>query len=128
VPGPAAPLQDPPEDAQRSHPPLSERTHLPRFARADEDATPAPEFAGAAGLRGIAISIACVTINKSQQWWRGTEAADLDELLREFAAASYPVDRVAHAKCSNCDAAVFDVVLDDEEGCAALVVPAARAS
>jgi len=59
-----------------------------------------------------------VTIDKSQQWWRGTDAADLDELLREFAAASYPVDRVAHAKCSNCDATVFDVVLDDEEGCA----------
>ena len=91
---------------------------MPRFARADEDATPAPEFAGAAGRRGIATSIACVTINRIQQWWRGTEAADLDELLREFAAASYPVNRVAHAKCSNCDAAVFDVVLDDEEGCA----------
>jgi len=50
-------------------------------------------------------------LDKSQHWWRGSDADDLDELMREFSAASYPVDRVTHAVCSNCDAAVFDVVL-----------------
>jgi hypothetical protein len=69
-----------------------------------------------------------VTIDKSQQWWRGSDADDLDELLREFSAANYPVDRVAHAVCSNCDAAVFDVVLDDEEGCAGRICATCRSS
>ena len=56
-------------------------------------------------------------IDKSGQWWTGTEFDDLAIYLREFTAQSYPADHVAQSTCE-CGGRVFAVELDDDEGCA----------
>ena len=38
-----------------------------------------------------------MAIDSGGQWWRGTEALDLDDYLVEYRAGGYPVDRVVHA-------------------------------
>jgi hypothetical protein len=49
-----------------------------------------------------------------------TQASDLDDYLRSFAAGGYPVDAVRHATCVSCAelTAGFAVALDDEAGAA----------
>lgn len=59
-----------------------------------------------------------MTIDKSGQWWRGTEAADIEEYLGAFSASNYPVARIVHARCAKCDGSVFSIRIDDDEGCA----------
>ena len=60
-----------------------------------------------------------MTINRSRNWWTGTEAADIDDYLAAYsAAAEYPTGRVIHIKCGDCRADTFTVRVDDEEGCA----------
>jgi hypothetical protein len=57
-----------------------------------------------------------VVIDSSGEWWRGTEAADLDVYLADFRAGGYPVARVVHATCTGCGGSTFRVLVDDEEG------------
>ncbi len=59
-----------------------------------------------------------MAIDSSGQWWRGTEAADLDAYLREFSAGGYPVGSVVHASCAHCGSDRFTLMVDDEAGCA----------
>ena len=61
-----------------------------------------------------------MTVSKQGSSWKGTEAADLGEYLRTFAAGGYTVAAVVHAACATCGAldAGFSVMLDDEEGAA----------
>ena len=56
-------------------------------------------------------------IDRSGQWWRGTEFDDLATYLREFTAQGYPAGPVAQSTCE-CGRRVFRLELDDEEGCA----------
>lgn len=67
-----------------------------------------------------------VTIDKRRKWWRGTDAADLDEMLRAFSADGHPVERIEHARCASCGSAVFAVRLDDDEGFAQRTCVACR--
>jgi hypothetical protein len=57
-----------------------------------------------------------VVIDSSGEWWRGTEAADLDRYLVEYRAGGYAVERVVHARCSGCGGSTFDLAVDDEQG------------
>ena len=58
-----------------------------------------------------------MVIDTGGPWWRGTEAADLDEYLREFSADGYPVGSVVHASCAHCGSDRFALLADDEAGC-----------
>jgi hypothetical protein len=57
-----------------------------------------------------------VPIDKSGEFWKGTKAADLDEFVPAFAAGGYPVERMAHSRCSDCGGTTFALRVDDEEG------------
>jgi hypothetical protein len=57
-----------------------------------------------------------MTIDKSGEFWKGTEAADLDEFLPAYAAGGYPVERTVHSQCASCGAGSFALTVDDEEG------------
>ena len=61
-----------------------------------------------------------MTVSRRGAIWEGTEAADLDEYLRLFAAGGYDVAEVVHAACAACgrSASGFAVALDDEQGAA----------
>lgn len=56
-----------------------------------------------------------MTIDKSGQWWKGTEAGDLDAYLGEYAAGGYPPDRFARPVC-DCGKTGFRIDVDDEAG------------
>ena len=56
-------------------------------------------------------------IDRSGQWWTGTEFDDLASYLREFTAQSYPAGLVVQSTCE-CGRRVFGLEFDDEEGCA----------
>jgi hypothetical protein len=58
-----------------------------------------------------------MSIDKTGEYWAGTEAQDIDEYLRAFTADSYPVDKIVHAACS-CGNAIFRLLVDRDEGCA----------
>jgi len=62
-----------------------------------------------------------VTVTKRGSTGTGTDAADLDEYLRAFAAGGYAVADVVPAVCVACapTTAGFAVALDDEVGAAA---------
>jgi hypothetical protein len=57
-----------------------------------------------------------VTIDKSGEFWRGTDATDLDEYLRHYAVDNYPLGSTVFARCAACAGTEFTVVLDDSEG------------
>jgi hypothetical protein len=57
-----------------------------------------------------------VTIDKSGKFWKGTEAADLDEFVPAFAAGGYAVERMVHSRCAECGGTTFALRVDDEEG------------
>jgi hypothetical protein len=57
-----------------------------------------------------------VAIDSSGEWWRGTQAADLEVYLGEIRAGGYSVARVVHATCAGCGGSTFRVLVDDEEG------------
>lgn len=58
-----------------------------------------------------------VVIDRTGQWWRGTEASDIGEYLRDFEAGGYPVERVVHAACTACGGSVFEVLIDRPGTC-----------
>ena len=58
-----------------------------------------------------------MTIDKRKKFWRGTEAADLEEYLRAFTEQGYPAVRFAHAACK-CGHPVFALEANDEQGVA----------
>lgn len=59
---------------------------------------------------------------RGDDWWRGTDAADLDAYLAEYSAANgEPVTLVRHAVCAACGSGAFGVVVDDESGVAGRV-------
>lgn len=58
-----------------------------------------------------------MTIDRSGEWWKGSEAHDLDQYLREYAAAGYAPDRFVHARCA-CGGEGFRLEADDTEGVA----------
>jgi hypothetical protein len=39
-----------------------------------------------------------MTIDKSEKFWKGTDAADLDEFVPAFAAGGYAVERMVHSR------------------------------
>lgn len=59
-----------------------------------------------------------MTIDRSGTWWKGSEAADLDEYLTGLSAAEYPVTRLVHATCEQCGGDTFRIWVDDPEECA----------
>jgi hypothetical protein len=56
-------------------------------------------------------------IDKSGQWWTGTDFDDLTTYLREFTAQNYPAGLILQSSC-DCGAAIFTLEVDGEEGCA----------
>ena len=59
-----------------------------------------------------------MAIEKSGDVWRGKDAADLAEYLRDFEAGGYRIGRVVPVACSGCAGTVFRLRADAEEGCA----------
>lgn len=55
-------------------------------------------------------------IEKSRELWKGTEASDLDEFVKAFAAGGYPIATTAHSRCANCGGTIFALRVDDDEG------------
>jgi hypothetical protein len=56
-----------------------------------------------------------MTIDKSGKFWKGTDAADLDEFVPAFAAGGYAVERMVHSRCADCGGTTFALRMDDEE-------------
>jgi hypothetical protein len=62
-------------------------------------------------------TLRAVVIDKSGEWWTGTDAADLAEYLRAHQAGGYKVDDVVVAACGSCsDGDGFRVGFDPDEG------------
>ena len=61
-----------------------------------------------------------MTVTKRGSAWTGTNADDLDDYLRVFAAGGYAVAAVVHVVCAACgrSGGGFSVALDDEQGAA----------
>ncbi len=57
-------------------------------------------------------------IDRSGEWWRGEDFANLEEYLREYSAREYPVTRIVQSRCQKCDGAVFGLLIDPDEGVA----------
>ncbi len=57
-----------------------------------------------------------MTIDKTGTYWRGTEAADLDEYIAAFEAGGHPVARAVHSRCAECGGTAFGLWVDDTEG------------
>jgi hypothetical protein len=57
-----------------------------------------------------------MTIDKSGKFWKGTDAADLDEFVPAFAAGGYAVERMVHGRCAECGGTTFALRVDDEGG------------
>jgi hypothetical protein len=55
-----------------------------------------------------------VTIKKGE-WWKGSEAADLDAFLRHYRAGGYRPNRFVHVACS-CGSTRFRIHVDTDEG------------
>ena len=66
-----------------------------------------------------------MTIDKSGQWWKGTEFADVAEYLRDQTADGYPADEVVQSVCT-CGHTVFRLEVDEDEGCARRTCAACR--
>ena len=58
-----------------------------------------------------------MAIDRSGEWWTGSEAADLDHYLRGLTADGYPATRFVHARCA-CGSDCFALDVDSDEGCA----------
>lgn len=57
-------------------------------------------------------------IDRSGEWSRGTEFADLTTYIAEYTGAlGEPADRVLQASCT-CGASTFGLAVDDAQGCA----------
>src|SRR4051794_23792822 len=56
-------------------------------------------------------------IDRSGEWWTGSEFGDLITYLREFTAQGYPAGSVVQSTC-DCANRVFSLELDGDEGCA----------
>src|SRR5215208_7161201 len=56
-------------------------------------------------------------IDRSGEWWTGTDYEDLVTYLREFTAENYPANPILQSKCE-CGNQVFALEFDDNEGCA----------
>jgi hypothetical protein len=56
-------------------------------------------------------------IDRSGQWWTGTDPAGVEDYIRESTRDGYPADRFEQARCT-CGGAVFLLEIDREEGCA----------
>ena len=56
-------------------------------------------------------------IDKSGEWWKGTQFNDLAEYVRELTADGYQADLVRQSECE-CGTVVFALELDELEGCA----------
>jgi len=59
-----------------------------------------------------------VPIDKSGEWWKGSEYADLQEYLGLLDTEGYLVERVVQSVCT-CGGIVFRLQADAEQGCAA---------
>lgn len=68
-----------------------------------------------------------MTIDKSGEWWKGTETADLHTYVQSYAGEiGYPVGQIVDAECA-CGGHVFKMEGDETQGCAgssAMRVPA----
>jgi hypothetical protein len=62
-------------------------------------------------------TLGAMAVDKSGKWWVGTDAADIDEHLREHRAGGYQPDRFVHARCV-CGEATFRFDANDDEGVA----------
>jgi hypothetical protein len=63
------------------------------------------------------VENAPVAIDRSGQYWRGEDLADLAEYLRSFQAGGYPIVDVVESVCADCEGRAFRLVADDDEGC-----------
>ena len=59
-----------------------------------------------------------MTIDRSGTWWKGSQAADLDEYLIGLSAGEHPVTHLVHAHCEQCGGDTFRIWVDDPEACA----------
>ncbi|WP_433216437.1 hypothetical protein [Microtetraspora malaysiensis] len=67
-----------------------------------------------------------MAIDKSGVLWRGEDFEDLADLIRDFRAGGYVVDRVIEAVCLGCNGRSFNVLVDDDEGCGQRVCVACK--
>lgn len=58
-----------------------------------------------------------MAIDTSGTWWTGSNAADLDEFLVAYSREGYLVSKVTHSVCGSCQAEVFTLLADEDEGC-----------
>ena len=56
-------------------------------------------------------------IDRSGQWWTGTNAVDVEEYLRSYTEDGYPATRFEQSRC-NCGGDAFRLDADRDEGCA----------
>lgn len=59
-----------------------------------------------------------MSIDRSGTWWRGSDAGDIDEYLRECTADGYPAGKIRRSACASCGATVFGLRGDPDEGSA----------
>jgi hypothetical protein len=58
-----------------------------------------------------------MSIDRSGQWWKGTESSDVREYLLAYAEDAYQVHEFRLAKCS-CGSEIFNLAADDVSGVA----------
>jgi hypothetical protein len=69
-----------------------------------------------------------VAIDRSGEFWRGTDPADLAFCIRDFAEGNYPVGPVTPVVCAGCGKDEFAVLLDPDEGFVRRTCTACRSS
>jgi hypothetical protein len=57
-----------------------------------------------------------MAIDRTGEWWLGTDAADIDEFIHAFSESGYLASKVVRAQCSGCSGTTFRVAVDDDEG------------
>jgi len=67
-----------------------------------------------------------MAIDKSGKWWAGTGPDDIREYLEAYTADGYPTREFRKAKCE-CGEDVFELLADDDEGCAKGMCTSCRA-
>ena len=57
-------------------------------------------------------------IDKSGDWWKGDSLTDLSEFVVEFTSRNYQADDIRPSRCVSCGGTTFELLVDDDEGCA----------
>ena len=71
------------------------------------------------------LQLRLMSIDKSGEWWVGRKPEDIKEYLDAYSAESYRTTEFRQARCS-CGSEVFELLADDEEGCAKRICTSCR--